>query len=379
MRGLGVAALLALLALTPGQKGVVRAEGNRASAADQPFLVPPVASSLSSSSTRPIPGGGRILFSTGQGVGVLDADGTQTAFGKWSIADAFWDPVHPGHILVNRYTDGPKGLRQYRETADGWRVVRTWPAGYGSESQISPDGRWFAYNVFVGGRSTGTVRVAGRHGFVRSIEGRRLVAVSWTPDNQIILGHWDGSGLLLWDPFRDVLRSFTLDRNLASRLPADARRTDLDAGRMSWSSDGRFFAAPAHWREHKKFQGGVAIGSRDRGILKVIPTGRGWGAPTWSPTLPEIAFVVSSKYEDPAAALHLYNAKTGHHSVLRRGVPDPYWVAWSPGGDWMLLDDPEDDRWLFVSRGTGQTVEYPWLGSYPRWAEPGLGLHIFVC
>jgi hypothetical protein len=374
MRGLRFASLLMLIGLTPGQKALV---GPRSPVgiAVFPFVDP----SPSAPSAHSIPGGGRILFSTDTGMGVVGADGSRTQFGTPDVADGYWDPLHRGHILVDPFTDGPSKLNEYLQTPGGWRAIRRWPVGYGEFTQVSLDGRWFAYNVFVKGKMTGTIRVAGRDGSVRSFQGHRVTVEAWTPENRVILRHWDGSGLVVWDPFRDTLRPFTLGRYLLSRLPDGASRVDLDVSRISWSTDGRFYAAPTHWWEKKTFEGGVAIGSRAGGIVKVIPTGRAWGAPTWSPTEPEVAFVSSSRYRDPAASLHVFNAATGPNALIRRGVPDPYWVAWSPAGDWMLLDDPDRNRWLFVSRDGDQTVAYPWLGSSPRWAERSIGIHMFVC
>jgi hypothetical protein len=167
-----MAAVLMVLALTPGQKTLVHAGSLSAPTGSQGVSSPPPAPS-----TQAIPGGGRILFSTGDGIGVLNADGSRTAFGKWSVADAFWDPIHPGDILVNPYTNGPPKLRQYHRTDHGWQPIRTWSAGYGESTQISPDGRWFAYDVSVHGKATGTVRVKGRRGVVASIDGHRLLDV----------------------------------------------------------------------------------------------------------------------------------------------------------------------------------------------------------
>jgi hypothetical protein len=45
----------------------------------------------------------------------------------------------------------------------------------------------------------------------------------------------------------------------------------------------------------------------------------------------------------------------------------------------MLLDHTEQSEWLFVSRDGLRAVERPGLGSFPRWATPGVGVHIVVC
>jgi hypothetical protein len=381
MRGIRLAAVLAVLILIPGQKEVSEATPRPHERSQ--VVVPPATGFISTtpesptSQAMPIPGGGRILFTTDHGVGVLEPDGSESHFGGWAAVDAFWDPVHPGRVLVSPYTGkGPPGIRSFRRTPGGWRGDRRWPAG--AWTQISPDGRWFAYGVLDKGRSTGAIRVAGRHGPVGSISGR-FWPLSWTSDRRVVLGRWDGSGPYLWDPFAHSLTFLDLDGDLASRLPPKARRVSLDVSRMSWSSDGRFFAAPAFWRLHHRFRSGAVVGSLAEGIQKVIPTGGVWWAtPTWSPARPEIAFVSSLRLQG-RAALRLYDATTGRQRTLLRDAPEPRWVAWSPAGDWMLLDDTGRTRWLFVSRDGRRTIDYPWLGSYPRWASPGLSLHIVVC
>jgi WD40 repeat protein len=325
------------------------------------------------------PGAGSILFSTERGVGVLDPYGLVTEFGEWEAADAVWDPLHPGHILVNAYTDGPPRLREFRRTDSGWIRIGRWPTGYGQLSEISGDGRWFAHNVFVDGRETWTIRVAGRHGTVRDLATDHLEVVAWTPNGRVLLSGWSPRRLHVWDPFDGDLAAIDPNWGLASELPAEARAPELSVHQLSWSADGRFFAAPAWWTEHGDPAAGVAIGSASTGVFKVIPVGRGDTVPVWSPSRPEVAYVTSWGHVARSGELHTYDAATGEDTLIRRHVPNPWWVAWSPGGDWMLLDDQARGDWLFVSRNGLRAVEHPSLGSFPRWATPGAGIHIIVC
>jgi hypothetical protein len=67
------------------------------------------------------PGGGSILYSTDHGIGVLDVHGVTTHIGGWEAADAFWDPVRPGQILVHPYVGDPSVLLAFQRGDDGWR------------------------------------------------------------------------------------------------------------------------------------------------------------------------------------------------------------------------------------------------------------------
>jgi len=343
---------------------------------------PPAAVHPRSSGSGPdrVPGGGRILFTTAHGIGVLYPTGALAHLGGWRAADAFFDPLNPGDVLVHPFDGRWQDLRQYRRGARGWRAVRTWRAGMAEYSAVYPGGRWVAFNVFRNSKMTGTVRLTGRDGTSRVLHSDDLSVLSWTTTDQVLLSDWDHPRrVFVWDPFGGTLGPVFLDRNLASKLPEEARSPWLDTRNLSWSADGRYFTAPITWKEHGEYRTGVAVGTVSAGILRAIPTGNNFMIPTWSPTRPEVAYVVASRYGDPSARLFLFHVRTGRRTVVRRHVPTgSWWVAWSPAGSWMLLDDPKRNRWLFVSTH-GATVHRPALGSFPRWATPGVGIHIVVC
>jgi len=332
------------------------------------------------------PGGGEILFS-GDGVGVLAHDGTVTGFGHWNAVDAFWDPLHPRDILVNPYTNRDRQrIREYRLVSGRWQSVGSWPAADSLSTAISADGKWFAYNVFAKGRETRTIRVAGRDGTVRDLRTtERLAVVSWAPDGRVVLSGPGPSDLSIWDPFSGSGRLVPIDWNLDGRLPPGIEDAELETLDLAWSADGRFFAARVSWPERKTYETGMAVGSTSKGILKVIPTGWSDTVPTWSPVRPEVAYMTARRYP-PRASLHIFDPVTGRDTMIRHHVPNPWWVAWSPRGDWLLLDDEggvdeggQSGRWLFISRDGRRTVAYPWLGSFPRWASPDLDLKVPVC
>ncbi|MFN2590698.1 MAG: hypothetical protein ABR518_07995 [Actinomycetota bacterium] len=331
------------------------------------------------SSLRSTPGGGGIVFLAARGIGVLDPDGVMTTFGRWEAADAYWDPLHRSRILVNPYTGGPPRLREFRRDGSKWREVRRWPTGYGLLSAISPSGTHLAYSVFEHGRQTWTIRVSGRDGSVRDLATDRLEPVSWTPSGRVLLSGWGPRRLEVWHPFHGTVASLDPTWGLREQLPSSARGIDLDVFHLSWSSDGRFFAAPAYWRVDGVSKRAVAVGSSARGVFEVIPTGKADTVPTWSPKASELSYTTANGYPKQSSVLHVYDPSTGQDVVIRRGVPDSWWVAWSPQGDWMLLDDDGQAEWLFVSRHEGTVVRRDRLGSFPRWASPGVDLHIWVC
>jgi hypothetical protein len=377
-----VAPFLLLSAFSFGQQSIPALETRAVESPGQTHRM--VASAVPSpprSSRFPrIPGRGRILFSAGPGIGVLAPDGLATLFGTWDVADAVWDPLHLGHILVNPYTNDLPRLMEFRPSDGGWRRVARWTTGYGETSEISPDGRFLAYNVFVHGRETWQVRVASRDGLVRELGSPGLEPVSWTPGGRVLLSGWDPRRLYAWDPFAETVDALDPDWGLASKVPRGSRSPELGLSQMSWSAVGGYFAAPAIWKEDGADRSGVAIGSASDGVTAVIPSGQfGESVPVWSPSGSELAFVVPRGHTKQSGALHVYDASTGKDEIVRQHVATPWWVAWSPSGDWMLLDDEDGHTWVFVSRDGRRMVQYPELGTFPRWASPGIGIHIVVC
>src|SRR6266511_3006751 len=139
MRGLRLASLLTLLVLIPGQESAVEAGAQQSPIMEAPsphrVITAPASSARHDVTTLRIPGGGRILFLPGQGVGVVDADGSVSEFGKWTAVEAFWDPMHPGHVLVDPMRERERRILEFRRTDHGWEPVRNWPTGYGPYAQ----------------------------------------------------------------------------------------------------------------------------------------------------------------------------------------------------------------------------------------------------
>jgi hypothetical protein len=331
-----------------------------------------------------IPGGGRILIPI-WGSRVVQADGTLEYLWTEGEFDAVWDPGRPGTPLV--LVEKPQGavLRAYRRTGPEWGTARRWGVGaiYWDFAEFSPDGRLIAHSVFTkwgeGGRLTGTIQVVSRNGDrLWELRTDDLYPVSWTPEGTVLLSHWFKGGLFAWDMKAGTITTLILDDSqLTEALPAGARSPWLDARFLSWSADGRYFAARVSWRlSGKRHRYGIAIGSPSGEILNIVKTGRKHpNIPTWSPARPEVAFIDSSSL-DSKATLFVYDVVSGRRTVLMSNSPHPWWVAWAPRGDWMLLDG---DYWLFVSRDGKRTIKHDRLGAFPRWASPGHDIPVPKC
>jgi hypothetical protein len=334
-----------------------------------------------------IPGGGRILIPVG-GVRVIQPDGTLEYL--WTeqrgYVDAVWDPRRPQTPLVLYEKGDLSVLRAYRRSEAGWKKGRRWDIerNYWNFSELSPDGGLIAHSVFSkDGRMTGTIRVIDRHGdALGELETEELYPVSWAPDGSVLLSDWFDGGLFAWNMKAGTLDLVLGDSQLARVLPAGARSPSLDAESLSWSAGGQYFAARVSWSlGGKRRRSGVAIGSPAGEILDVIKTGMMQPSiPTWSPNRPELAVVTERVVQGEGRSnLYVFNAGTRRRTLLMRDSPDPWWVAWSPRGNWMLLADSLDGSWLFVSRDGTRAIERAFLGSQPRWASPGPDIHPIYC
>jgi WD40 repeat protein len=262
-----------------------------------------------------------------------------------------------------------------------WR----WEGGAeGLFSEISPDGRLAAYSVFLKGRMTGAVHVTDRRGHrvgelnSEVAASRFLYPVSWTPDGQVLLSDWADGGLYAWSLRAGTVTPLLLASEIGEALPPGASSPWLDAQFMSWSADGRYFAARVSWSmDRRQYRHGIVIGSPSGEILDLVRTREKHpNIPTWSPSRPELAFVDDSSLGSKAK-LYVYDVRAGTRTLVMRNSPHPWWVAWSPRGDWLLLDT--QGPWLFVSRDDGRVIERDRLGAFPRWASPGVDIHVPVC
>jgi hypothetical protein len=183
---------------------------------------------------------------------------------------------------------------------------------------------------------------------------------------------WSAGGFVAWDFRTGSVRPF-LDRAQIDSWVPSGTEVDADPSQVSWAHDGRYFSIPVSWEADGKYRYGVAVATASGRLLSLLHVWSG----VWSPAAPEIAYVASGIRHD-RYRLYVYSALTHRRTLVRDDVPSEEWVAWSPKGTWMLLPGWRANRWLFVSKG-GLTIPYPWLGSSPRWAAPGVEVTMSVC
>jgi Tol biopolymer transport system component len=374
------AAVMAVVVCHPSGARVVQAKVPPKSSthAVPPSQAPAVTAALPATfeapSTTPIPGGGHILVA-GEFVQVVHADGHVTSVDR-NAADAFWRPG--GGMVVKPFNSN--SARQFAWVGGRWRQTGTWRIGPDYYARLSPDGRWMAYSPFRHQHQTNAVQIQDLHGHVVRFPLPGYVAVSWTPDGRVVLDR--AGNLITWDPSSGAIRQFMTVEALSEVLDAPSGTTAwLEDGQgLSWSADGRYFAVGAQWGQGRRNHEAVLIGEAGGRIVRVVATSDWFGFPTWSPVRDEIAYLQTSDH-GRRRRLYVVDARTGARTLVRAQIPDVTWVAWSPEGTWLLL--PEHTmkvrRWLFVSRWSGRTIEYPYLGDIPRWASPGADVLMPVC
>lgn len=291
----------------------------------------------------------------------------------------YWNPAHRGNVLVTDLND-PSRLLTYRVGASGWEVRREQPLG-STISYFSPEGRRLVYTPYRGGHvRPGLIRIEDRRtGATQTFPAPGLGPMGWSPDDRVVAFTESGGDVVLWTPGSDPLP--IAERSELTDLLPSVRNVGFD-GPPIWSRDGSMFALRAYWR---RGEGSAIVVGTLGGIDRIIRVGRGYASiPTWSPTRDEIAFVVSGdgRRAYRRARLVVYDVTRGQRTVLAAPVSDPWWVSWSPRGNWLLIDHWTQLRsWLFVSRATGRQVRYPNLGGFPRWccpSSPSIGVLVPV-
>lgn len=328
---LTIAALLGALMLSPagasvrGWVGGVFAVG-----------VPDAESGLSA-----LPGGGRLLVQARSGAWLVRADGSRRLLGEYE--EATWSP----HGLFVAVADGRELTAVEPDGTPRW----TLPApGRVADPRWAPAGMRIAY------RSGSELRVTAADGSGDHAIAPRVapVGAAWSPEGAVRLAYVDAGGRT-----RVVDADSGRDLGSAAALPG--------AKWLAWGMGGLLEASRTALRVR-----------RVHAIPR--PTGPGWGEASGAEVV-KLGRAIDLPLPGGAllrAAALAADGRTVAASVITGGpagsrgtvllfatngdgvrrlvsVPGPLGeLAWSPGGDRLLVTWPATDQWLFLSVGQGR-------------------------
>lgn len=275
-----------------------------------------------------IPGGGRLLVSSPQGAWVVQADGSRRLLGAYD--EATWSPrglfvaVASGRTLNAVEPDGT--VR--------WSLSAAAPI---ADLSWSPSGFRVAYRA---GRA---LRVVGGDGRGDRLLARRAApaAPAWAPGGPHLLAYIEADGGLV------VANTDTGETAAAAAAPSGTRA-------VGWAPDGSALL----------FATRDALLLRDVGASKLLdrltlgpvrrlplPAGATVERAAFSPDAGTIAALLSRPGDgarQPRSELALIDPNGGATRGLFRAPGVLADIAWSPGGDRLLLPWPAADQWLFI-------------------------------
>jgi len=273
------------------------------------------------SSARPalvsVPGGGRLLVTGPDGVWVVSTDGSKRRLGSYEGAS--WSP-RGLFVIAWRGREltalDPSGRVR-------WSLPRT--GGVASARWGPIDGFRVAY---VAGEQ---LRIVNGDGTADHAYGAasRAVAPAWRPDNTHVLAYADRRGRV-------------------SVVAVDAQRRQWrgpplpDLRELVWSPRGdRLLAISA--RRLVLFDGSGSVLA-----TRAVPAGYAIGDGAWAPRGSQVAFV-QRRSDGSRSEIVLLDTSRGLR--VRRAVPAPgrlTSLAYSPGGERLLVGWPDGDQWLFL-------------------------------
>lgn len=141
-------------------------------------------------------------------------------------------------------------------------------------------------------------------------------------------------------------------------------------GPPRWSADRRYVAAlvAGKWPKEAKAFNGFVIAHADGTPIRVVTSPYLISMFAWSPRGHELAWTTSG-FPDPHELFVLDEPESKPRRLFATGARHFDWIAWSPDGSKLLLDDEHAGHWrLFPVDETGS--ELPRLGGRPLWCCP---------
>lgn len=285
-----------------------------------------------------VPGGGRLLVTSRAGAWVVAPDGGKRLVGRYDGAS--WSP-HGLFVLVWRGGEltaaEPTGrvrwslARADRIRSAAWSLVDGFRVAYvaGSELRI------------VNGDGTGDRRYG---------SALPRVAPAWRPDNTRVLAYADGRGRVR------VVAVDARQQQWRSRRIGGLRK-------LAWAPDGRRLLALTATR--------LVIFSRGGEVLHERPVAAGTRAQdaAWSPDDERIALSRHDPRRNRSDVVLLTPDAPERRRLLFTGPGRFGRLAWSPGGERLLVPWPQADQWLFLHTGADSGVTA--VANIARQFDPG--------
>lgn len=295
-----------------------------------------------------------------------------------SFAGAEW--IGERRILVPR--DAPPFRPPLRFRVDGGSLVREGPSPLpplDAQQEWSPDGRlvaskaiepcernqrprWKCY------RQADAIYLQAADGSARRKIAAAGLLDSWTPDGRLIVT--TGRGHARWYALdvRTGDRSVPIPARPVIRLATMVRG---QVGAPRWSADRRYLAAmvAGRWPKTANVFTAVVIAHADGRPIRVITSPYVISMFAWSPRGHRLAWTTSG-FPTPHE-LFVLDQPTGEPRRLFAADPHFDWIAWSPDGRRLLLDDENGGRWLLITAAGRRNVkERARLGGRPFWCCP---------
>lgn len=261
-----------------------------------------------------LPGGGKLLVQPADGgdAWIVEADGAKRDLG--ALADAAWSP-HGLYVVATR----------------GNKLIAVDPAGH---VHWSLPRRHPASPTWTGTRTD--TRIA-----YQAADGLHVVAGDGTGDH--LLDANAGWIQPAWDPARRFTLAYRSRDAIVLRRDTGTvvwRHTvSIAPTQLVWSSDGHYLAAVSPHRIDVLDENG-----RLRRTVSML--GSVLLSAAFAPGTHDLAVVVRHPARSEVRLVDI--DRPGHARLLFAGPGAFGDVAWSPGGDWLLVSWPAANQWLFI-------------------------------